>query len=126
MIVGCHARRGFTAVAGLVMASALVVSGCTSTPSTSPSTPASTGGTLVIGVTTDPDTLLPWTATQFQAVNVLQTIYGTLTEFDKDLNVVPGLAESWDVSSDGLTVTLHLRKSVTFDDGTAFDSADVK
>jgi len=81
---------------------------------------------LVVGVTSDPDTLFPWKATQFQAVNVLQTIYGTLTEFDKDLNVVPGLAESWDTSSDGLTVTLHLRKGVTFDDGSAFDSADVK
>lgn len=126
MIAGSHARRGFTAVAGLVMASALVVSGCTQTPNASQSAPTSTGGTLVIGVTSDPDTLFPWKATQFQAVNVLQTIYGTLTEFDKDLNVAPGLAESWDTSSDGLTVTLHLRKGVTFADGSAFDSADVK
>ncbi len=126
MIAGSHARRGFTAVAGLVMASALVVSGCSSTTNPAQSAPASTGGTLVVGVTSDPDTLFPWKATQFQAVNILQTIYGTLTEFDKDLNVVPGLAESWDTSTDGLTVTLHLRKGVTFDDGSAFDSADVK
>lgn len=86
---------------------------------------AGTGGNLVIGVTTDADTLLPWTATQFQAINVLQNIYGTLTEYDEELNVVPGLAESWEVSEDGRTVTLTLREGVTFADGSTFDSADV-
>ncbi len=126
MILGSHASRGLTATAGLAMAFALAVSGCSATPTASGPASAATGGTLVIGVTSDPDTLFPWKATQFQAVNVLQTIYGTLTEFDKDLNVVPGLAESWDISTDGLTLTLHLRKGVTFDDGSAFDSADVK
>ncbi|WP_240759125.1 ABC transporter substrate-binding protein, partial [Phytoactinopolyspora endophytica] len=83
------------------------------------------GGDLVIGVTSDPDTLYPWRATQFQAVNILGNIYGTLTELDENLEVVPGLAESWDVSEDGLTVTLHLREGVTFADGSSFDSEDV-
>ena len=128
-------RRGGVLAAGLASL-ALVLAACSATPE--PSGPSSgapnvaetgaapvAGGNLVVGVTSDPDTLFPWKATQFQAVAVLQTLYGTLTEFDKDLNVVPGLAESWDVSSDGLTVTLHLRKGVTFADGSAFDSADV-
>ena len=57
---------------------------------------------------------------------MLQNVYGTLTEFDEDLNVVPGLAQSWDPSADGKTVTLKLRTGVTFADGSAFDSADVK
>jgi len=86
---------------------------------------AATGGTLVIGVTSDPDTLFPWKATQFQAVNVLQNIYGTLTEFDQELNVVPGLAESWEVSEDGLALTLNLRPDVVFADGSTFGSEDV-
>jgi peptide/nickel transport system substrate-binding protein len=83
------------------------------------------GDTLVVGVTSDPDTLFPWKATQFQAVDVLQNLYGTLTTFDDDLEVVPGLAESWETSEDGLTLTLHLREGVTFHDGSEFDSADV-
>ncbi len=109
--------------AGVASLAALAVGGLVTTASAS--TASEGGGDLVIGVTSDPDTLFPWKATQFQAVNVLQNIYGTLTEFDQDLNVVPGLAESWEVSEDGLTVTFHLREGVTFADGSEFDSADV-
>ena len=110
-------------------ATLVLVAGCSSgTPSPSETTggAGAPGGNLVIGMTSDPNTLLPWKATQFQAVNILQNVYGTLTEFDKDLNVVPGLAQSWDPSADGKTVTLKLRSGVTFADGSAFDSADVK
>src|SRR5688500_9756459 len=91
---------------------------------------APAGGTapkgLVVGSTSDPDTLFPWKATQFQAVHVLEQLYGTLTELDANLEVVPGLAESWQVSGDGRTITMALRRGVTFADGSAFDSADVK
>jgi peptide/nickel transport system substrate-binding protein len=91
---------------------------------------APAGGTvqrgLVVGSTSDPDTLFPWKATQFQAVHVLEQLYGTLTELDANLEVVPGLAESWQVSGDGRTITMVLRQNVGFADGSAFDSADVK
>lgn len=80
---------------------------------------------LVIGVTADVDTLLPWTSTQFQATHVLQNLYGTLTEFDDDLAVTEGLAESWETSEDGLTVTFQLREGVTFADGSDLDAEDV-
>jgi peptide/nickel transport system substrate-binding protein len=91
---------------------------------------APAGGTaqrgLVVGSTSDPDTLFPWKATQFQAVHVLEQLYGTLTELDANLEVVPGLAESWQVSGDGRTITMALRENVAFADGSAFDSADAK
>lgn len=88
-------------------------------------TTAPSGSTLVVGITSDPDTLFPWKATQFQAINVLGLVYGTLTELDAELNVVPALAESWEVSEDGLTFTLALRTDVTFTDGSTFGSEDV-
>lgn len=130
---GSRPFRAALAAAGIAAAVALTVTGCSSsTPTTDKSDGASSGaseapqagGALVIGVTSDPDTLDPWKATQFQAVNVLQTLYGTLTEFDADLNVVPGLAEKWETSEDGLTVTFTLREGAKFADGSDFDSAD--
>lgn len=87
---------------------------------------AAAPGRLVVGATSDPDTLFPWKATQFQAVNVVEQLYGTLTELDDGLEVAPGLAESWQVAGDGLSVTFVLRPGVTFADGSAFDSADAK
>ncbi|MGD7733961.1 ABC transporter substrate-binding protein [Propionibacteriaceae bacterium G57] len=108
------------------LALALLVSGCSSTSNDTGAGTGAEGGALVVGVTSDPNTLFPWKATQFQAVNVLQNMYGTLTEFDKDLKVIPGLATEWTPSNDGLTLTLKLRDGVTFADGSAFDSADVK
>jgi peptide/nickel transport system substrate-binding protein len=104
--------------------------GGTGATSTAPSASASAAGnanaTLVVGITTDPNNLNPWLATQFQAVNVLETMYNSLTQFDKDLKVVPSLAESWTTSADGKTVTLKLRQGVKFSDGSAFDATDVK
>ncbi|WP_219413480.1 ABC transporter substrate-binding protein [Pseudonocardia nigra] len=116
-------RLGAFAVAGAVLLSACSGSGGGDAPAGGGT--AGPGG-LVIGATSDPDTLFPWKATQFQAVNVLEQLYGTLTELDEDLEVVPGLTESWQLSEDGTTLTLTLRQGVTFADGSTFDSADVK
>src|SRR5690554_4892351 len=103
MFRGTRMKRVGLVTAGLAASFALVLTGCSATPDTEE---GAEGGSLVFGVTSDPDTLFPWKATQFQAVQVLQNLYGTLTEFDEELAVVPGLAESWVVSEDGLTVTL--------------------
>lgn len=43
--------------------------------------------------------------------------YEGLTRFDEELNVVPGAAESWQISPDGLTITFHLREHLTYSDG---------
>ena len=110
-------RFGVVAAAAAALAATLATgTGAAASPSDS---------TLVVGMTSEPDTLFPWKATQFQAVNVLGLVYGTLTELDQDLNVVPGLAESWEVSEDGLTFTLSLRAGVTYADGSTFGSEDV-
>ena len=118
-------HRSLTARArfGVVVAAAAALAATLATGAGAGASPSD--ATLVVGMTSEPDTLFPWKATQFQAVNVLGLVYGTLTELDQDLNVVPGLAESWEVSEDGLTVTLSLRAGVTYADGSTFGSEDV-
>lgn len=116
-------------LAAAAAASLVLVSACSSGAGTAPaakSAPGKAGGTAVVAVTSDPDTLMPWKATQFQAVNVLGNVYGTLTEYDKDLGTVAGLAEKWEPAADGKSLTLTLRQGVTFSDGSAFDAQDVK
>lgn len=109
----------------VVLAAGLLASACSSGSKDS-STSAGNGGTLVVGYTADPNTLDPWKATQFQAVRLLEQIYGTLTQLDADLGVVPGLAEKWQYADDNKTLTFTLRQGVKFQDGKPFSSADVK
>ncbi|MBL3703892.1 ABC transporter substrate-binding protein [Sulfitobacter sp. BDSS02] len=53
-------------------------------------------------------------------------IFEGLTRFASDGSIIPGLAESWEISEDGLTYTFKLRDGVTFHDGTTMDGEDVK
>lgn len=57
--------------------------------------------------------------------NITNKIFDGLVDFDFDFNPVPKLAESWEISDDGLTLTFNLRPGVTWHDGTPFTSADV-
>jgi len=52
-------------------------------------------------------------------------IFNGLTKYDKDLKITGDLAESWDVSADGLAIIFHLRKGVKWHDGVEFTSDDV-
>lgn len=75
----------------------------------------------------EPPNLDP-TAGAAQAIDsvVYSNIFEGLTRFMSDGSVVPGLAESWDISDDGLVYTFHLHSGVTFHDGTTMDAEDVK
>ncbi|MDZ7602281.1 MAG: ABC transporter substrate-binding protein [Hoeflea sp.] len=57
---------------------------------------------------------------------VYANVFEGLTRFGADGEILPALAESWEISEDGLTYTFKLRTGVTFHDGSAFDAEDVK
>ncbi|PVA05750.1 ABC transporter substrate-binding protein [Thalassorhabdomicrobium marinisediminis] len=82
---------------------------------------------ITVAIQLEPPNLDP-TGGAAQAIDsVLYTnVFEGLTRFMADGSVVPGLAESWDISEDGLTYTFHLREGVTFHDGTTMDAEDVK
>ena len=52
-------------------------------------------------------------------------IYETLTQYDDNLKPQPALAESWDQSADGKTITVNLRKGVQFHTGREMTSDDI-
>jgi peptide/nickel transport system substrate-binding protein len=77
-------------------------------------------GTLTISLANDPTSLFPPRGADITAGNATAPLYDTLVTYDLDGNIVPELAESWEVSDDGSTYTFILRQGVTFHNGEAF------
>jgi ABC-type transport system substrate-binding protein len=74
----------------------------------------------------DPPTLDPHLTTDNVSGALVNEIYGGLVMVDLDLNVVPDLAESIEVSDDGRTYTFHIRSNARFHDGKPVTAEDVK
>jgi peptide/nickel transport system substrate-binding protein len=116
------------AAAALLTAS-LLLTACSADASDSGSSSAAASGIsdeIVIGSTNEPTGLVRNVGgSSGISQTMTRNVYEGLTSVDVDGTVVPTLAESWDVSEDGLTYTFHLQQGVTFHDGTPFTAADV-
>lgn len=84
------------------------------------------GGTLVAALADDPPDLDPHFTAANASRTVLHNIFATLLDVDENLNLVPELAHSWEVSDDGMTYIFYLRDDVTFHDGTPFNAEAAK
>lgn len=82
--------------------------------------------TLVIGIMSDPRGLSPVFACTFVDWVVGYRLYSALIQANENFQPVPDLAESWEVSPDGLTYTFYLKRNATFHDGSLITSEDVK
>jgi peptide/nickel transport system substrate-binding protein len=91
-----------------------------------------TGGTFIYANNVDVAPLIPGSTATVDHQRVLSLMYeGLVTQDLHDLKDAalpekPWLAESWDISSDGLQYTFKLRQNVKFHDGTPFDADAVK
>ncbi|TNE35815.1 MAG: ABC transporter substrate-binding protein [Alphaproteobacteria bacterium] len=82
---------------------------------------------VTIAVRLEPPGLDPRTgAAAAISLTTLYNIYEGLTRIGEDSSINPLLADSWTVSDDGKTYTFKLKKGVKFQDGSDFDSSDVK
>jgi peptide/nickel transport system substrate-binding protein len=104
---------------GLLAVLLIAIAACT------PSAPAS--GSLVYGLTLAPSGIDPHLNASSELGIPLSSVYDTLVFLDPETGTfVPGLARDWTISSDGTVYTFHLRRDVTFHDGTRFDAQAVR
>jgi peptide/nickel transport system substrate-binding protein len=82
-------------------------------------------GNLIAAIAGEPDQLDPQKTSAYFSFEVLENVFDTLVEPDANLEMRPALAESWTVSPDQLVWNFHLRKGVTFQDGSPFTADDV-
>lgn len=87
--------------------------------------PPAYGDILVRGDIGDASNLIPLLASDTASHNIAGMVYNGLVKYDRDMNIVGDLAESWDISQKGLVITFHLRKGVKWHDGRPFTAADV-
>ncbi|MGB9823088.1 peptide-binding protein [Thermodesulfovibrio sp.] len=73
----------------------------------------------------DAKRLLPLFASDSASADISGKIFNGLTKYDKNLNIVGDLAESWTISKDGKEIIFHLRKGIKWHDGVEFSADDV-
>ncbi len=82
---------------------------------------------MTVAMQLEPPHMDPTSAAAGAIDSVLYSnVFEGLTRFMSDGSVVPGLAQSWEISDDGLTYTFKLHEGVKFHDGTTMDAEDVK
>jgi peptide/nickel transport system substrate-binding protein len=81
---------------------------------------------LRIGDTNDIDGFNPFKLVEVPSFEIMDLTYDLLVDYSpKDSSPVPGLADSWEHSKDGLTWTFHLNKDARWQDGKPVTSEDV-
>jgi oligopeptide transport system substrate-binding protein len=78
------------------------------------------GGTFTLNETENLRSLDPVGINDVVSFHVANQIYDLLVDLDSNLQIVPDLAYRWDISSDGMTYTFHLRGGVKFQDNPCF------
>lgn len=81
---------------------------------------------VVFAVASTFTTTDPYDANDTLSQAMAKSFYEGLYGFDKDMKMIPVLAESYEVTQDGLTYTVKLKKGIKFHDGTDFNAAAVK
>ena len=74
----------------------------------------------------DPPTLDPHLTTDATSAQIIIEVFGGLVTIDRNLDIVPDLAERWDISPDGRVYTFHLDPDAVFHDGRQVTAQDVQ
>ena len=133
-------KSKLTILLALLMAASLILSACgggqAATEAAAPAQPAAAEtqappaataepSVLHVGYAGSPDTLNPGTAVLSEAYIMFELVYDSMYDLQLDGSFTLTLADSVDVSDDGLVYTYHIRDGVTFHDGTPLTAEDV-
>lgn len=135
-VTGKHRRRSsgrwctvdWHAIASLTLATMLLVaimSGLVTPNAVAQDAEPKRGGTLTAAIGADPVNLDPALSSAYSTFEVLENVYNQLVGLDENLQVVPELAESWEVSEDKKTYTFKLREGVMFHNGRELVADDI-
>lgn len=80
---------------------------------------------ITVGFLADAKRLLPLLASDSASGEITGWIFNGLTKYDKNIIITEDLAESWDISPDGLEIVFHLRRGVRWHDGVELTADDV-
>ncbi len=116
-------RAGFLSFLTTALTAALLFSGCTRKES--PADKALREGILLIGNGTEPEDLDPHITTGIPEYRLTGALFEGLTAYDpKDLSVIPGVAERWEISDEGRTYTFYLRRDARWSNGNPVTAHD--
>jgi len=116
-------RHKTVLLSSLILVLALVAVGCA--PAQPAATPVPPTGEIVVAQTLEPTTIDPNMDTLILIQSIMANMFDPLVQFDAEMNLVPALAESWEMK-DPVTYEFKLRKGVKFHNGQELTSADVK
>ncbi len=86
--------------------------------------PVATGGTLIVALATEPNSIFLPNAAERNAINVSTQIYEGPVWINDDNEIEPALATEWEVNDDATVFTFTLREGVTFHNGETMDAED--
>ena len=118
-------RRDFLKSTATIIGGAALGPSFQTGPAAAEDTPVK-GGTLIWGHSETTQNLDIHQTGTASTVRVLQNVHDAIVTVDKNLTVIPSLAQSFEQSPDLLTYTFHLRPGVKFHNGKPMTSADVK
>lgn len=116
------------------MVFALVLAGCgpaeTEAPPVEPTEPTeptdadTAGQSITFALHNIPDSVDPGITSETYASPILYNAFEGLITYDAENNIIPGNAERWEISEDGLVYTFHLREGLKWSDGSELNAND--
>ena len=110
-----------------IISSALLLAGCSQSSAPAPKKEEKKPAGLVVGQAANPTTMDPQDTQDTLAYSIQRTMYEGLLSFDKDMKVIPVLAEALpELAKDARSLTFKLKKGIKFQDGADFNAEAVK